>query len=364
MREKIVSVPKAILKLPKKILIPLILVVLVGGWYLLTPKTAQTPQEFIKVERKDLQATLSASGTLTGKQLANLKFRSPGKLAYLKVKPGDSVKAGQTLAGLDTQDLNISLQQALNTYRDKQAIAQKIEDDLKDHTSDETLTQKQTRTTAQAARDSAYDTVKAAQRAFQDAVVVAPFDGVVVSQADIAPGQNISTADLVAQIVDFSEKVFSADVDESDISKVHLDQPVEITLNAYGDQIFQGKVIEITPQTKTSSSGATTITVKVAINSEAIHSIFGLNGQANIITSQAKHVLAIPLEALGDDDQVVVKQGDATEVKKVTLGLQSDDEVEITSGLTDNDQVLKNPQSRINQRSQRSPFSFIRLNQR
>ena len=359
--KKLLSLPKTIIKLPKKILIPLIIVIIIGGWFILSSRNKQTPPEFVTISRQDLKSTISASGILTGKDQANLKFKSPGKLAYLNFKTGDTVKAGQTIAGLDTQDLNIALQQASNSYRDRQAIVDRILDDLKDHSSDETLTQKQTRTTAEVARDNAYDAVKAAQRAFQDAVIVSPITGIIVNQANLTPGQNVSVTDLIAQVVDFSEKDFSADVDESDISKVSLNQPVEITLNAYGEQVFPGKVVEITPQTKTSSSGATTITVKISVNSDAIHPIYGLNGQANIITAQAKHVISIPQEALAEGDQVVVKTNNQLEIKKISTGLKSDTDVEVTSGLQENDQVMKNPQSYIDQQAAKKSNTVSRL---
>jgi membrane fusion protein, macrolide-specific efflux system len=334
---------KFITKLPKKVLVPGIIIILALGW-LLYPKSSTPIQlDTVKVEKHDIKAIISASGILTGKESSILKFRSGGKLAYLNVKVGDNVSAGQVIGGLDTQDLNISLQQAQNTYRDKQALAQKAEDDIKGHESDETYAQRATRTSAQAARDSAYDGVKAAQRAFQDAVIISPISGVVVDQASITPGQNISTSDIVATIVDFSQFEFSADVDEADISKIGLNQKAEVSFNAYGDQIFTGQVSKIAPQTKTSSSGATTINVRVTLDQNNLHPISGLSGNANIITSEASGVLTIPFESLGEDNQVVVKKGPSFEVVKVLTGVESESDIEIISGLSDGDIVLKNP---------------------
>jgi len=132
----------------KKIIILIVLLVIGIGGFLLFGNKKKPVLQFAKVKRQDIRSTVSSSGNLTGKNTANLHFKSSGKLAYINVKEGDPVKPGQVIAGLDTQDLNIQLQQAQNTLRDKQAIAQKAEDDVKDHSADESFAQKVTRTLA------------------------------------------------------------------------------------------------------------------------------------------------------------------------------------------------------------------------
>lgn len=134
-----------ILKPSKKKVVVLIVLVLAGITVLnYFGSKKETPLQFASVKKQDIRSVVSSSGSLTGKSVANLKFKSGGKLAYINVKTGDSVNIGQVLAGLDTQDLAITLQQARNTLRDKQAIAQKAEDDVKDHSSDESFAQKVT----------------------------------------------------------------------------------------------------------------------------------------------------------------------------------------------------------------------------
>ena len=321
----------------------------------------QAPLQFASVKKQDIKSTVASSGTLTGKDSTNLKFKSSGKLAYINVKAGDKVTSGQVIAGLDTQDLSITLQQAQNTLRDKQAIAQKAEDDVKDHASDESFAQKVTRTTAQAARDSAFDTVKAAQRAFQDAVIVSPIDGIVTAAIAIN-GQIVGGSDVIAQVVNTSSIYFDTDVDEADISKLSVGQESEITLDAYGDQIFKGSVDQILPQTKQTSSGATVVTVRIKLDNPKLTFVNGLTGQASIIISEEKNVLTIPQEALREDDSVVVQTTDGTRPKKVTPGIKSDTDVEIKQGILEDDKVLLNPPApttRLNQNRSNNPLGGI-----
>lgn len=319
-----------------------LVVLLLGGFFLFGRPKKQEPLNFTQVQRQTIKSTVSASGILTGKALVSLKFKSGGKMSYLGVKVGDTVKAGQLIASLDTRDLSIALQQAENDYRSKQAAAQKIEDDVKDHSTDESFTQRQTRTAAQAARDSAFDAVKAAKLAFQNATITTPIAG-VVTQADFLPGQVVSTSDIIAKVVDFSEVIFEADVDESDIGSVRVGQKADITLNAYGEKVFSGAIFQVIPQTKTISSGATVVTVHITVSNSDIALIANLNGQANIITAQQDSALVIPQEALKNEDTVLVKDGDSIRLVQIKVGIRSDTEVEVVSGLTENQTVITNP---------------------
>ncbi len=328
-----------------KKLVTIFIIIILGIIFWLA-NSSKPPVEYqtYSVKSQDIKTTISASGVINGQNSSNLRFKLSGKLAYINIKAGDTVTAGQSIAGLDTQDLQIALQQANNNYRSAQAAAEKAEDDVKDNADDETFTQKATRTAAQATRDNTYDAVKAAQRAFQDAAIISPIDGTVTATTGL-PGQIVTPSDTIAQIIDFSKLYFEAEVDEADIPSIQIGQKADVTLNAYNDQIFTGTVTEIKPTTKTTTSGATVIIVKIDLTGSDIKSIAGLNGQAEIIQQQKSQVLTIPLESLRNDDTVVKKVNQEYQVVKVSTGLRSDTEVEITSGLAIDDLVLTNPPS-------------------
>ncbi len=358
---RIVKIPH-FLKLNKKktaIVIILVVVALLAFNNFTKPKTEIL--QFASVKRQDIKSIVSSSGNLTGKNVADLKFKSSGKLVFINVKAGDSVFAGEIIAGLDNQDLNIKLQQALNTYRDKQATAEKIEDDVKDHSKDETFAQKATRTTAQAARDSAYDSVKEAQRAFQDNTITSPIAGLITKTSYI-PGQLVGS-DSVVQVVDFSSFYFDTDIDEADIGKISLGQRAKITLDAFTNKAFEGSVDQIIPQTKTTSSGATVITVRINLGKVEITPVNGLSGEASIILSEARNVLTLPQEAVREDNTVFVQTQSGLRMEKVETGIKSDTDVEIKKGLSEKDRVLLNPPANGNfqNRSQNPLNSVLRF---
>ena len=330
--------------LPKKIWVPALLIIIAGAGYYFWPKPKAEPIQTVEVKLGEVKSIISSSGTLEGTDSADLRFKISGKLAYLDAKVGERVEKGDLIAGLDTQDLVINLQQARNTFTAKDAAAKRVEDDVKDNDGDENFTQREERTAAQKARDNAYDDIKAAQRAFQDAAIYSPLSGIVV-KADPNPGQVVSAADTIIRIVDDSQYVFEAEVDESDLGRIKYGQTADVSLNSYPDQKFKASVSEITPTTQTTDSGATVVIVKLALGKPAINFVSGLNGQADIITDQVSNVPVIPLEALMDNDEVYIKKGEIYEKIKVVTGLKSDTEVEIKSGLTSDYQVVTNPEA-------------------
>src|SRR3989344_5406647 len=114
------KIPHLLKPSKKKIIILIILLIL--GFLTFNSFTKPKAQvlQFSEVKRQDISSIVSSSGNLTGKTLVDLKFGTSGKLAYINVGVGDTVSKNQVIAGLDVQDLNIALQQAYNTLRDKE----------------------------------------------------------------------------------------------------------------------------------------------------------------------------------------------------------------------------------------------------
>lgn len=337
-------------RLPKKVWVTTLLIIIGITIYLLYPKPKVEPIQLADIKTGTVKEIISSSGTLEGTDSADLHFKIGGKLNYMGVEPGETVKKGQLIASLDTRDLLIDLQQANNTFEIKDSTAKRAEDSVKDHTADENFTQRETRVAAQKARDNAYDDVKAAKRALEDAYIYAPLSG-VVTKADPNAGQTVSVTDLIAQIVDQTDYVFEAEVDEADLGKIKTGQTAEITLNSYPDQIFKATVSKITPSTETTDSGATVIIVKLDLGKPEINFVSGINGQAEIIANQVDGVLVIPIDALMDNNEVYVKQGENYNKVKIETGLTSDTEIEVKSGLNSGDKIITNPSAVKSQNS-------------
>lgn len=313
----------------------------------------QKPHLLAKVERGSLVIEVSAAGTLVGQRVVTLTFQTGGRITQVNVKEGDKVYAGQILASLDNSDQAIALQQAQNTLRDKQATLDKVLDDI--HlfqygmggfgnvgSLNETMTQRQLRTSAEVARDNGVDAVKLAQKAFDDTLIISPLEG-IVTEVNSMPGQNASTPDIIIKLVGTSKIYFDAEVDEADIGKISLAQKGFIFLDAYPDRVFEGFIDQIIPQTTTTSSGASIVTVRIKLNEPPQNFINGLSGQATIEIEKAQNTLIIPIEALKEDHTVFIQTSRGPERRTVEIGIQSEAEVEVKVGLSEGDQVILNP---------------------
>ncbi len=339
------------MKVQKKfIVIGLVAALLAGGYFFFLMRAEKMP-ELYTIQRKDLKSTISASGNLSGKTSFDLKFRSSGKIYTLKVKAGDTVNQGQLLASVDNRDQIIALSEAQNTLREKQATVDKTIDDI--HlfqygmggfgsvgSSNETMTQRQLRTGVEVARDNAFDNLKSAQKALEDTLIISPVNG-IVTEVPSSINQYVSAADIIIKIADTSEVFFDGEIDEADIDKISLGQMVEVTLDAYPNKVFKGVVGEIQPFTKSSSSGAMIITVRIKLEKMEEKFIQGLSGEAAIILAEAKNSLVVPVEAVRENDTVLVRRNGQLTPQKITRGLSSESEIEIKEGLNENDQIVK-----------------------
>jgi HlyD family secretion protein len=308
-------------------------------------KNSDIPVSTVKVVKTDLKIAFSIDGKLII-DTYNPGFLINGKVSQVLVKEGDQVVVGQTIARLDTQDLSISLQQAQNTLRDKQAVVEKIEDEVKGHDADETFTQKALRTTAQAARDSAVNVVDAAKRDFRDAVITSPVKG-VVAQLNIKPGDIISTQNQtpIVSIIKPESLSFVAYAEEDDVLKITGDQTLSVTLNAYNKAVFPSKIIFLSPLSIIDSNGLSSYKITASLeNTQNLKLIDGMEGSISFVTKEIKDVLAVSNKAIYSENTqtyVDLKNSDGNKTKtSVKTGFTDGKSVEIISGLTVGQEVF------------------------
>lgn len=296
-----------------------------------------------EVVRQDLASTISASGAIEGKNQATLHFNAPGKLAWVGVSQGDEVKKWQSLAQLDTVQLNANLQIARSNLRAAEATLDRIYDNVKGHDSDESFTQKETRTAAEVAKDNAYNAVLAAQNALTNATLIAPFAGTIVSISDnFTPGANVSLTDTII-VADVSEFKFTAQVDEVDFGKIKLGQKAEISLDAFPDETFEGTVSYIGKAGVKTVAGGVTIPVEIQFDAKGQSMAVGLSGDVEFILDQKEDALTVPVNYIEQKDGtsvVYVLEGGSKVEREVATGLTTLTEVEILKGLEEGQTII------------------------
>lgn len=166
------------------------------------------------------------------------------------------------------------------------------------------------------------------------ATLKAPFAG-VIADVNAKPGELVATAPVVG-IIDMSAFTVEITVDEVDVAKVQVGQVVDVFVDALGAPVLAGKVVRVSPRAE-SEQGVVSYKVTVEVTPDARNVKAGMTASAQIITGEAKGVIAVPRTAVSTDvngvSTVTLVNGDAQTPQTVELGVVGDDMVEVRSGL-------------------------------
>jgi len=268
----------------------------------------------------------------------------------LGVKTGDSVDKWQAIANLDKSQLKKTLEKYLRDYQHQRWDFDQIRDDNQvssDNYDAYSFTDAVERLIEQEQflLDKTVLDVEIQQITNKLATLISPIAGVVIDMDHQVPGVNVKLTDNIATIVDPASLYFEVEIDEADIGTIYLSQPAKIVLEAFPDITFDSQVSWIDFAASTSDSGGTIFLAKLALDPSQIEKFrLGLTGDATITLMQKSNVLSVSLDALdeSEDGKTIVKVLDQGQVKEVEveLGLETDDDIEIISGLTEGDTVI------------------------
>jgi HlyD family secretion protein len=190
--------------------------------------------------------------------------------------------------------------------------------------------------------------LKAALQIKKAGAIVAQEDG-IINTLTATDAKEVAVDEVLLSMFTGGATKLDVSIDELDISKVSVGQSVSIAMDAITDKTYEGEVAAIS-QVGTTSNGVTTYPVTVNVKDDGGLKI-GMSATATITIEKHTGVLLLPISALqtSQGKQYVWKYtgklpedssedpGTRTEVQ---VGLSSDDYVEVTSGLTADDQVV------------------------
>ena len=264
----------------------------------------------------------SGSGTFEANLTQTVVATGSGEVVSLNVSAGSRVSAGQVLATLGGSSAQTSLENASISLQNAQLSLQNAQDALDNYT------------------------------------ITAPISGTVIEK-NFKAGDTIDNNSLTAAggtlavLYDMSTLTFEMKIDEKDINKVQVGQEVTITADAVEGVTFSG-VVDTVNINGTTVSGQTNYPVTVVINDPQDLKP-GMNVSADIIVERAGTVLCVPVDAVNrgsDKPTVQVAQEGALdengnvvdpsklETREVTLGRNDNDNIEITSGLSEEEIVV------------------------
>lgn len=195
--------------------------------------------------------------------------------------------------------------------------------------------------------------VEQAEKDLKEAVIIAPFDGIVASvtaeEGDMIPSPTMSPRQIIS-LIDPTSLELVVEVDEIDIPDVEVGQKVIITLDALPDQKLDGVVATIYPL-PTEVGGVIVYNVKIGLNVPENSGIrVGMSASTDIILASRINVLLVPDRAIGKDSEgnpiVIVVMGKAQEERPVVAGISDGFNTEIVSGLQAGETVLADSKRR------------------
>lgn len=357
------------------------------------------------VSRRDLVARVSATGYLEPKRSVDISADVSGRVVELNVEEGDAVTEGDLLLVIDPARFEASVQraeaglaesaaretQARGNYQQAQRDWERIRD-LKARLPEMvTATEfEMARTTAEVQKalwESATHSVEMARASLKETqdnltktVIRAPMSG-RVTRLNVEKGETAivgtmnNPGSLLITVADLSVMEAVIEVDETDVPEIAIGDSVSISLDAYPNREFVGRVTKIgnssirpRNQQVSSSDQAIDFEVRVTLEDSGVELRPDLSASADVITDVRPDALAIPIIALTlmdpgeferlpnelegeeamaeltDSDEpvegVFVIDGDLARFRPVEIGVAGDNYFEVLEGLDEGETVV------------------------
>ena len=297
------------------------------------------------IQKRDLEAIVSASGKIEPKKTVNISAQTMGRVTRLGVQEGDRVRQGQFLLQIDPVNAEAavrrdiaavagamtSLEQSKASLQSARASLDVARQNLKRQQElwSAGLTTRESLERAQAevevrdsdlkAREQEIKTretqlnqqqagLASSQHMLAQVRFDAPFDG-IVTRRNVEEGENVvvgtmnNAGTVLLTVADMSVIEAEVEVDETDVPFVQLGQPAKIEIDAIPDRVFAGRVSEIgnspiqTAGTGTSRT-ATNFKVTITIDGQIPDVRPGFTCTAEITTATKKQVVAVPIQSM------------------------------------------------------------------
>ncbi|HYF43670.1 MAG TPA: efflux RND transporter periplasmic adaptor subunit [Ramlibacter sp.] len=259
--------------------------------------------DIARAETLELAQGLPVSGSLRAVNSAVVKARVAGELLGLKVREGDTVKAGQEIARVDATESQARLRQAREQADAAKAqidIAQRQWDNNKALVDQGFISKTALDTSlnnlhaAQATHKAALAAAEVARKSVDDTVLRAPISG-VVSQRLAQPGERVGIDARVVEIVDLSRLELEATLSAADSVQVRVGQEAKLQVEGLAQPIA-ARVVRINPSAQ---AGSRSVLVYLAI-AESGGLRQGLFAQGQLAIGKASG-LAVPQSSVRTD---------------------------------------------------------------
>ncbi len=380
-----------------------------AGWFGKSGKFKQV--EITNISLIDIVETVAATGKIQPEVEIKLSSEVSGEIIELPIIEGQQVKKGDLLVSInpdlvqamvDQSQAGLQNVKAQLTQAEANLANVKINYDRNKSLFDKGVISKsdweRSQTdyeVAQANVQSAFYNVRSAQSSVKQSrdnlsrtSIFAPRDG-TISKLSVELGERVvGTAQMagteIVRVANLNNMEVEVDVNETDIVKVSVGDSTIVEVDAYLKREFKGIVTEIanTAENTLSVDQVTNFKVKVRIlpdsykdltdNKPENYSPFrpGMTATVDIITNKKERIIGVPISSIviktdtssakkkkvikkttstntEKFECVFIKDGDIAKLRVITTGIQDDSNIEITSGLNEDDEVIVGPYNTV-----------------
>ena len=406
-KEQFMDFIKRVFSGRKKFIVIGLLIILLGfaGFSIFTKKEKEPKLQTMLVEQGMIISSVSASGQVLSVNIMSANTQASGIVKTVYVKDGDEVKKSDKILEIDLdfqgEQKNVqawsSYLSAKNTLESAKAtqyslqadmfgkwdtfkeLAEKDEYNVEEHPENLNLPEYHIPEKEWLAAEVKYKNQEAviaqAQVAINSAwltyiqtspTITAPMNGIITSLMYIE-GMSIGSLDTgnttsnqkVATIKTEGMPIVSVNLSEIDVSQVELDQKATVILDSIPDKTFTGKIVGV-DRIGQSTSGVTQYPAIIQLDSSSKQILPNMMVTANIMIDRKDNALLVPsgvIQSQGDQSYVNVLIDGKPQSVPVEVGLSSDTQIEIVSGLNKGDIVVSGSVSSTgSQQNKTSPF--------
>jgi membrane fusion protein, multidrug efflux system len=299
-------------------------------------------------QKKTVRPYIETTGSLRADEEVTVSSEVDGIVKSIKVEEGSAVSKGSLLVEINQTDYRLDKQRAEAAMKQAEASLANVKSEFQRKESlfkEELITRQQyddisTRVIlAEADMAKAKSMLESSAERFARTRIYSPING-MVKEKRISSGDFVRTSSPVLQLIKVDPLKLNFTISEKDIADLKTGQDVDFTVDSFPDKKFKGKVNLLYPnveeRTRTLQAEA------IVPNSDRLLKP-GLFVRATIYTGPPREAIVAPLTALIYDNANVslfVVEGNLAHERKVTTGRKYGEDIEILSGLNQNEQIV------------------------
>ena len=320
----------------------------VGLWLWLRPKPVAV--KYVVLKRADMIVSVfpTTTSTIRSDNEVTISAQRNGRITHLPVEEGDSVAKGQIVCRLDLSEETARVFAERDQARAALTEAERTFARLQGLFSKGYVSQQEV-DAAKKGRDAAKALVtgldEAAAQYEKYSVLRAPFDG-VISSRPVQAGDLVTVGKPIVTIVDPARRYISSTIDEVDVARLSLQQPVKVAIDAFPGKTFEAVVDRISPVVTGGKLETRTFETRSRFLPPVPPVKPGMSADVEILTERVAGALSVPTPAVVDrkGEKIVYRLiGGRAVATPVRIGLSNWNVTVVESGLAEGEQVILTP---------------------